>query len=140
MTRRRFAEDTTVTVGQSQGEARELLKRAGAASIAVYEDDEKHALAFVIEDRQFRITVPIATAAKNLDQEARRTWRLLLLMIKAKIEGIREGASTFEREFLADLVLTDGRTVGEWGKAEIAKVYSSGNMPPLLTGPRRRAG
>lgn len=139
---RRFAEDTTVPVGRSQGEARDLLKRAGAGQIAVYEDDERHALAFTMADRQYRMAVPVPTTAKNPAQETRRVWRVLLLLVKSKLEAVREGASTIEREFLADMVLPDGQTVAEWTAPQVALAYERGLMPSklLLDGPRRRQG
>jgi len=127
----RYAERTTVSAGQSQNEVKDLLRRFGANQIAVYEDEIKSAVAFRMEDRLYRITVPIPTG-KNPRQEERRAWRLLLLLIKAKLEAVREGATTFEREFLADMLTPDGSTVYEWTLRPLQLAYESGKMPDQL--------
>lgn len=57
-----------------------------------------------------------------------RRWRALLLVTKAKFEAVASGISTVEREFLADLVLPNGRVVQEelaprlarWRETEVA--------------------
>jgi|SRR6185436_9945837 len=70
--------------------------------------------------------------AKQRDQFAREAWRRLLLVTKAKLEIIADGASTFEREFLADLLLGDGTTVHEAISERLAEVYRTGEVRPLL--------
>ena len=45
--------------------------------------------------------------------ERRRRWRALLLVVKAKLEAVESGISTLEREFLADVVLPTGGTLGD---------------------------
>jgi hypothetical protein len=127
MTDSRFAERTRVPVAQSQTEVKTLLKIAGSDKIAVYEDTEKSAVAFRMKDRFYRITVPVRAKARNPGQEERRSWRLVLLLIKAKLE-----ATTFEREFLADMVTPDGSTVSEWIAEPLRLAYESGRMPDQL--------
>lgn len=51
-------------------------------------------------------------------------------MLKAKLELVRIGVSTIEREFLADLVV-NGRTVGQMVESQIEAVLS-GHTPRLL--------
>lgn len=135
---RRFAQDTAVPVGQSQSEVKDRLRKAGADQIAIFESAEKTAIAFRLEARMYRVTLPVPAGAKDQSQEERRAWRLLLLLIKAKLEAVREGATTIEREFLADLLLHDGSTVGEWAREELAIAYERGVMPNhlMLEGPK----
>jgi hypothetical protein len=52
--------------------------------------------------------------------------------VKAKLETIAEGASTIEREFLADIMLGDGSTVHDTIGARIAEAYLTGEVRPLL--------
>ena len=61
----------------------------------------------------------------------------MLLLIKAKLEAVREGATTIEREFLSDRLLYDGQTIGQWAEAELQEATRLGRMPTtlLLTGP-----
>lgn len=51
--------------------------------------------------------------AKEQEAETRRKWRVLILLLKAKLEAIADGETTVEREFLSDLVIPGGQTVGE---------------------------
>jgi hypothetical protein len=38
----------------------------------------------------------------------------LLLIIRAKLEAVESGITTLESEFLANILLPDGGTVGQW--------------------------
>lgn len=66
------------------------------------------------------------------EQVCRTRWRCMLLIVKAKLELIGMQLSTVEREFLADITLPDGRSVGEWLRPGIEKAYLGGNMPRML--------
>jgi len=70
------------------------------------------------------------------DAEHRRRWRALHLIIKAKLEIVASGDSSFDREFLADIMLPDGGTVGGHMLPQVAEAYASGKMPKLLPGKR----
>lgn len=135
---RRFAEDTSVPASRSQDEVKKRLRAAGADQIAVYESAEKSAVVFTLEGRQYRITIPAPAQSKNAAQEERRSWRLLLLLVKSKLEAVREGATTVEREFLADMVTPSGMTVSELVGPQMALAYEKGVQPAglLLEGPR----
>ena len=63
------------------------------------------------------------------------------MVIKAKLEAVTAGISTVETEFLANIVLPDNSTAGEWMIPQIDQAYRTGDMPPLLpaagnSGPR----
>lgn len=45
------------------------------------------------------------------EKATRQRWRALALVIKAKLEAVASGITEFEQEFLAHIVLPDGRTV-----------------------------
>jgi hypothetical protein len=64
----------------------------------------------------------------------RARWRALALVIKAKLEAVESGITTFEEEFLAHIVLPDGTTLGQWAAPRLAHVYDTGAMPPMLPG------
>lgn len=72
---------------------------------------------------------------KRAAQAKRAAWRRLLLVCRAKLEIITDGGSTLEREFLADVLLPDGRTVHQALSGQLADSYASGAMPPLLAAP-----
>ena len=65
-------------------------------------------------------------------QAVRQNWRALELVIKAKLEAVESGITTFEQEFMAHLVLPDGQTVGQWAVPQIEQAYKNKKMPPLL--------
>jgi hypothetical protein len=119
MTQRRYAEDTRVPVGQSQGEVREMLRRAGAGRIGVMEEPDGAAvLMFEHGARAYRIAVPVRPA-KNPDQEQRVLWRLMVLLVKAKLQAVEQGVTTIEREFFADTILPSGKTLIEEARPAI---------------------
>ena len=74
-----------------------------------------------------------ADAAERLYEQAiRQRWRALALVIKAKLEAVESGISEFEDEFLANIMLPTGETVGEWIRPQIAESYLTRTMPPML--------
>jgi hypothetical protein len=56
------------------------------------------------------------------------------LVIKAKLEAVETGITSFESEFLAHILLPDGSTFGQWAAPELERVYLSGKMPQKLLG------
>ena len=68
-----------------------------------------------------------AGAQKAWEQACRQRWRALSLCIKAKLEACESGITTFEEEFLAQLVLPGGVTVAE----KIMPSIMSGKMPKM---------
>lgn len=112
---------------------RELMKR-GASQFGYNHDQggRRSVVAFTLKGLQVHMTLtqpdpaehrftrtptgkPRSTTAAldAYDQEVRRRWRALLLVVKAKLVAVDEGITTLEREFLADVVLANGRTVIE---------------------------
>ena len=99
-----------------------------------------------VNGRQLRFVLPIpdpdhkmfstktpAARAGAAKAEERRRWRAFVLVVKAKLESVDSGIDTFETAFLANIVVTDGKTLGEWATPHIADAYSRGvAMPPLL--------
>lgn len=69
---------------------------------------------------------------KDWEKAGRQRWRALSLVVKAKLEAVECSITTFEEEFLAHIVLPDGRTVAEWAVPQIEAGYDEKKMPPLL--------
>lgn len=146
--RRRFAESTTVSVDRTRAEIDTLLTRAGATQRGTFQDDDtgKALVQFRMANRVIRLELAapkFGTATgrelKKLEQEERAAWRRLLLILKAKLELIADGDSTVEREFLADILLPDGRRVIEDLGPKLQTAYKTGRLPPLL-GPAKGEG
>ena len=56
----------------------------------------------------------------------------MVLVIKAKLEAVESGITTFENEFLANIVLPDGQIVSDFMLPQIEHCYITGKMPVLL--------
>jgi hypothetical protein len=66
------------------------------------------------------------------DQAVRQRWRALVLVLKAKLEAIESGISSFEDEFLAQTVLPDNTTVGGFMRPQLDRAYELGVMPSAM--------
>jgi hypothetical protein len=77
---------------------------------------------------------PESAQRSECDKAVRQRWRALLLVIKAKLEAIEAGVSTFETEWLPYVVLPGGKTVAEHIGPQIAE----GKIPSTLMLTTRR--
>lgn len=145
-----YAHDTKVSVHDSQAEIERILERYGADQFMRGWDQDRAVIAFRFEKRHVRLFVSLPPKADfNLtptgktrtsqqaiqeawEQACRQKWRALKLVIQAKLEAVESGISTFENEFMANILLPDGQTVGDWMGPQIEHAYQIGAMPPLL--------
>ena len=59
-----------------------------------------------------------------------------MLVIKARLEAVTAGISTIETEFLANIVLPDNTTAGEWMLPQIDRAYrTAGHTGHQPSGP-----
>jgi len=148
-----YAKGTSVSISKTRIELETLLVRAGATRIVSGLMPSGAGIMFDLRDRRIRIDLPLpakdekrfvfkpnttywkrsaADAEKAWEQACRERWRGLLLVLKAKLEAVESGIVTFEREWLAHIVLPDGRTVAECVGPQIAAAYEGGGSTPLL--------
>lgn len=52
--------------------------------------------------------------------------------MKAKLEAVESGITSFEAEFLAHIVLPDGSTVAQNAIPAVAEAYATGRVRALL--------
>lgn len=148
----RFAQGTSVSVEKSEAEIKTLLRRYGAEGFASGWDSTRAFVGFKRNNLTIRfvLTMPdpkhrrfTHTEARGLprsqrdaeiawEQECRRAWRALALVIKAKLEAVETGISTFESEFMAHIVLHNGKTMGEQFIPQIEAYSKSGKPAQLL--------
>lgn len=139
-----YAQGTKVPVDRSVDEIRRILVKAGATHYAYGEDPDQAAVQFALDGLHYRFTIrrPRAadlrasggvSSAMRVDAEWRRRWRARVLWVKAQIEFAETEPDAFREAMLAHLVLPDGRTFGAWAAPQVEGMYSSGQMPPLLT-------
>ena len=150
----RFAENTSVSVEKSRAEIEGLIVRYGATSTAFMNGPGRAMILFEAKGRRVMFELPLPSieekqfqrdgrgsarsAEKRMEvweQACRQRWRALALVIKAKLEAVASGITTFEDEFLAHIVLPDGQTVATHVKPRIAAAYESGSMQALLPAP-----
>lgn len=152
----RYAETTSVSTDTSRAEIERTLRRYGASSFAYGWDAAAAQIMFVADDRRVRFMLPLpdrharefthtpsrgtprstVQAEAAWEQACRQRWRALALVIKAKLEAVAAGITSFEDEFLAHIMLPSGGTVGEWARPQLEVAYSTGTMPALLPGGR----
>lgn len=144
-----YAKTTSVSVDRSRTEIEHLVMRYGATGFIYGQEENRAMVAFKLGMHQVKIvlllppatefeTTPTgqhrtSTAAIKAHQQAiRQRWRALKLIIQAKFEAVECGVSTFEREFLADLLLPSGETFGERFIPEIEAAIAGRGLPKLL--------
>jgi hypothetical protein len=150
-----YAQRTVVAPEKSRAEIESLLRKYGAIDFAsgTYDSGGRAIIGFKCQNRllRFELRLPkqdekrfvlipgssyrhrtALSALKAWDQEIRRLWRSMALVIKAKLEAVQSGITTFEHEFMAHIVMPDGKTVGEHVGPRIEEAYSTGRMPALL--------
>lgn len=150
----RFAEKTSVSPDKSKAEIEAMLRRYGATEFgSAWSADGRALIQFSASGRllRFELTLPkadeerftlrpnsswrlrpVALAREAHEQEVRRLWRALALVVKAKLEAVQSGITTFESEFLAHIVMPDGKTVGDHVRPAIADAYATGRVRALL--------
>lgn len=149
----RYANGTSVPVERTRIEIEETLRRFGADAVSAGYEERVAFIAFRARGRFVRLTLQLPSpsdktfthlptgkarapgvARDQYEAECRRRWRALGLLVKAKVAAVADGIAEFEAEFLAHVVLPDGKTVDEHARPAIADAYSSGRTPTLLPG------
>ena len=146
-----YAAGTSVSEDRSRHEIERTLTKYGAQQFVYGWTDKPPGavIGFRMMDRmvRFKLTLPTpdevdrtptgrrrrgVAAQKAVGDERRRRWRALLLVIKAKLEAVQSGISTFDEEFLAFIVLPNNQTTAEFLVPQIEAAYKQGKMPKFL--------
>lgn len=154
----RYASNTKVSSEKSRNEIERTLQRYGASGFGFWIENDSALVQFQIEKLKIAFKLPMPdrkseeftmsshendwqrkplaaeTAHRRWEQACRQRWRALALVIKAKLEAIDSGISTFEEEFMAHIMLPDGVTVGEKLVPGLTVLKETGDMPKLLVG------
>jgi hypothetical protein len=150
----RYAANTEVSVDKSKAEIERILSRYGADEFIYGWGKSGAMIGFRMNGKFIRFTLPLpdrndrefthteyrgtrrteSAAAQAWEQACRQRWRALALVIKAKLEAVESGITTFEDEFLAHIMLPDGHRVGDFMKPQVEKAYSQGLMPRSFPG------
>lgn len=131
-----YAKTTSVSVERSQSEIKKVISNYGASGFVFGQGNGSAMVLFEINFKRVKFVLPLPkdlTSKQELQIERSR-WRCLLLAIKAKLECVESGITTFEKEFLAHIVMPNGLTVGEQIMPQIEESYKHNKNIPLLTG------
>jgi len=149
----RYATNTDVSSDRSRAEIEKTLQRYGADRFAYMTERTAATIAFEAHGLRIRFHLPMPdpmdkafvmtpggkrtrTAPQTYaawEQACRQKWRALALVVKAKLEAVESGITTFEDEFLAHIVLPNGQTVGQQALPKVREAYATGGNVPLLT-------
>ena len=153
-----YAKDTTVSVEKSKAEIEATVMRYGATGFVSGWALGFAQITFEMRDRRIRFMLPLPDKAdkafthkkdrwgymkaqtpeqtyKAWEQACRQRWRALLLAIKAKLEAVECKISSFDDEFLANIVMPNGFTIGETMRPQLPEMVATGKLPLLLAGP-----
>lgn len=147
-----YAASTEVSSEKSRAEIERTLTRYGATNFAYAWQDNRAMIGFGIHGRQLRMVVslpdrsdpafrrtPARGQLRSQDQQdraweqaVRQRWRALALVVKAKLEAVEAGVTTFEQEWAMFMTLPNGRTVADEVLPAIDRAYATGHVGTLL--------
>jgi len=148
----RYAAKTAISCEKSRAEIERVLCRYGASGFAYGWEGSAAMIGFRAFSRhvKFVLRLPdrgekrfhqtasrrtrrnLAAAMAHWEQACRQSWRALALVIKAKLEAVESGITSFDEEFLAHIVLPNGQTAGQMALPAIADSYATGRTVKLL--------
>lgn len=160
----RYAENTSVSVARSRAEVEELVQKYGGSDFISGTLDAKSAavIVFAMKGKRVQFELPLPQRsqfaqkemgyhragvfhskvvevspeqqARDWEQACRQRWRALALAVKAKLEAVAIGITSFEEEFLAHIVVPGGKRFAEVALPKLEAAYATGKMPPLMLG------
>jgi hypothetical protein len=152
-----YAAKTEVPVEKSRAEIEATVKKYGAQEFMSGWNSGSAMIQFRLRDLNIRFILPIpkkdekafthrmvrgysrlATAEQALvmhDQEVRRRWRALCLVIKAKLEAVESKITTVEEEFMAHIVMPNDVTIGQFIVGNVIPDLKA-NRLPAIAGPK----
>jgi hypothetical protein len=147
----KYAAKTDVPVDRSFDEIRRILTRFGADGFGYVEMGNTVGIQFHVNNVRVLMRMTLrdreefskdsygrrrteSAITRDYDQAVRQKWRSLANGIKAKLALIDDGISTVEREFLADLLLPSGETVGERIVPDIHEALRLNELPSMMPG------
>lgn len=126
----KYAAKTSTSVRDSVSELERILDRWGCDNFALMKGEDEHKVGFRFQigdmaPSMVRVTLPLHCLD---DQGIRVAWRALVMVVKAKFAAIDAGITSFDREFMPDLVLADGSTVGQNALPQIEESRTQGRL------------
>lgn len=146
----RFAQNTSVPVERSRAEIERTLVKYGATKFGTWSEPGRALIQFELKNgRAIQVPLPLPVAGspktaapysakwgeKEAEQETRRRWRVLLLTLKALLEGVESRLMTVDQAFLAYVVVPGtAKTIGDQLIPKLDALYAGTWTPRLLLG------
>lgn len=127
-----YAKNTEVPVSRSFDEIRRTLTRFGASAFGFEEFNSGTSVIIRFEISNLEVRMAMTMPPKSefylsptgrertytaieteWEKACRQRWRSLANGIKAKLALVDDGISTIEREFMSDIVMPNGMTIGD---------------------------
>lgn len=149
-----YAKNTEVSSSKSRNEIEKTIARYGADQFMYGWQEEMAMIGFRMKSKMVRFLLKMPNRSdfeltetgrdrsksavdKAFEQSVRQRWRALALVVKAKLEAVESDITSFEKEFMAHIVLPNGKTVAEQFLPELENAYLTGEMPKMLPIPDR---
>lgn len=150
-----YALNTEVSIEKSKAEIERMIMKHGASRFMSGSDNNAAFVAFSIKNKTVRFKLPLPDrlskqfthgrrgnsslsyqrnpddAYRVWEQACRSRYRALALCIKAKLEAVEQGITTFEAEFLAHFVMPNNQTIGETLIPQLEDACILGKLPQL---------
>lgn len=128
----KYAQRTKVPESRSREEIERTLGRYGADQVlfGISEDPPFFTVGWRHLGRQYQYRIGLP--GRERAQERRGLFRCVLLHLKSKLESVKSGVTTYEKEFMPMAILPNGQTVYELVDQQIKVAYESGKMPQGL--------
>lgn len=147
----KYAQKTTVSTENSCVEIMRIVTRYGATGFGVDFVGGKSIIGFRMQGKFIRLALSMPDANSKeiqytpagryrpesqrksaLEQAMKQRWRVLALVVKAKLEAVESGITTIEQEFFGSLLLPNGKTVQEHVGPMVEHAYQTGVISALL--------
>lgn len=147
-----YAKKTKVASDRTVTQIRTLLERFGASDFGLVSRSSSAVIAFRYHDRtvRFDLDLPDRNATgfqrtpggqknrsaieshKAWTTACNAKWRSLHLLIKALLVAVEDGLLDFDRAFMHDIVMPDGKTVGQRLLPSVQQAITENRDVPLL--------
>lgn len=144
-----YAKNTKVGIDASIMEIRKIVTRYGATEFSFGEKAGTAVTQFTCEERIVRVSMilphknddrflytesgrprrSLNAIDEAWEQECKRSWRALAMVVKAKLEAVASGITTFDEEFMAHIVMPGGRTVGDTMLPQMRQALTDAALP-----------
>lgn len=126
---RPYAKGTRIPVKDSRDTISALIERFAVRNLASGIVDGQDFVMFDHDGQTYRFVVE----RHKHDGEYRRRWRCLVLHIRSSLVIINEGVRDFSTVFMADRILPNGQSWGEWVKNNNNAIPTVSAFPQLGT-------